>query len=186
MQNKVLWSIIAIMAIVIVFLKSCGGKQSCPTPVTIIVKDTVYLHDSTETTVYVPQPIKQIASGHIEFIDSAAIVADYLSSRVYSDSVQSKYGLVVINDTVSRNSIADRRVIFDFKIPEINTTITKTVPPKNQVWIGIEGGVNLSGAFIGSQLTLKTKGENMYHLGADYTTSGKFIFRIGKDWKIHL
>ena len=70
-------------------------------------------------------------------IDTAAILTDYYAKVFYRDTSKTKYGNVIIEDTVTRNRIAARRVLTDFKIPEITKTITEK--PK-RFGIGVQAG----------------------------------------------
>jgi hypothetical protein len=70
-------------------------------------------------------------------IDTLAILKDYFAKVYYSDTTKTKYGNVIIQDTVSQNRIGARRVLTDFKIPEI----TKTIYPKSsRISIGVQAG----------------------------------------------
>jgi hypothetical protein len=63
-------------------------------------------------------------------VDTAAILADYYARVYYSDTANTKYGNVIIQDTVTQNRIAARRVLTDFKFPEV----TKAITPKRKQW----------------------------------------------------
>jgi hypothetical protein len=127
--------------------------NKCWVTPTVVTKDTVYVHVKDSTNWYRPQ-ITSIQGGAIpdptkvrvdtltKFekvvvyipanIDTGVILADYYSKVFYSDTTKTKYGNVIIKDTVTQNRISARQVITDFKIPEV--TITKTITPKRKQW----------------------------------------------------
>jgi hypothetical protein len=127
--------------------------NTCWVTPTVITKDTVYVHVKDSTNWYrpqitsiqgaaIPDPSKVRVDSfttieHVVVyvpmnVDTAAILADYFSKIYYSDTTKTKYGNVIIKDTVTQNRIAARQVITDFKIPEV--TITKTISPKRKQW----------------------------------------------------
>ena len=74
-------------------------------------------------------------------IDTAAILTDYYAKVFYRDTSKTKYGSVIIEDSVTQNRIAARRVLTDFKIPEITKTITEK--PK-RFSLGIQAGAGFT------------------------------------------
>ena len=70
-------------------------------------------------------------------VDTAAILTDYYAKVFYRDTVKNDYGHVIIEDSVTQNRIAARRVLTDFKIPEITKTITEK--PK-RFGVGVQAG----------------------------------------------
>jgi hypothetical protein len=128
---------LALVASVITCNKCYGPKP--PKVETKIDTVYVYVRDSTKWYVPVPEVVVITKPGRIDsFIaydkiivrDTVEVMNDYYSKVYYSDTTQTKYGSVVIQDTVTQNRIAARRVLTDFKIPEI----TKTIYPKKTRW----------------------------------------------------
>lgn len=177
------WYIVLALALYIVFLKSCS-KTSCPPPQVITTHDTVRI--KSVQTVH-DRPIsngkRAIDTEYVFTItDTLAIIKDYMSRRSYSDTVYNKYGYALIVDTIYQNKISDRRVTFDFDVPQI--TLTNTVKPRNQVYGGLILGGSKDFISFGPQLILRTKANNIYNFSASYTTQSSLYYQIGAAWLI--
>jgi hypothetical protein len=123
---------VLLIASVVTCNKCCGPKP----PEWELRTDTVYVYVKDSTTWYKPEVVvvtkparvdSFIAFEKIYVTDTVEVLNDYYSKVYYSDTTKTKYGNVVIQDTVTQNRIAARRVLTDFKIPEI--TITKYPKP---------------------------------------------------------
>lgn len=155
MKDKLI--IAAALIILIAVVATCNKCWVGPASET--KTDTVYVQvkDSTdwyrpEVTVIVggqipgkPQPVRVDSFIVYEkvpeyIVDTVLVLNDFYSKIYYSDTTKTKYGNIVVQDTVTQNRIAARRVLTDFKIPEI----TKTIIPKDKKWgIGFQGGYGL-------------------------------------------
>jgi hypothetical protein len=104
-------------------------------------------------------------------IDTAAILADYYAKVFYSDTVKSKYGHIVIQDSVTQNRIASRQVSTDFKLPE-------KVEKKGQMYFGLTGGYNIADhkVMFGPSLLYKTKNDAIYEAGLLGNSTGNAVF----------
>jgi hypothetical protein len=97
---------------------------------------------------------------------------------------------VAIADTVNKNELLNRSYSYKYKIPTITekVTITKTNPPKNQVYIG--GGVNASKSFgvesLNAGLMLKTKKDQLFGLKVGTSLDGQLSYGFQSYWKIKL
>jgi hypothetical protein len=100
------------------------------------------------------------------FVDTAAILKDYYSKVFYSDTTKTRYGNVIIKDTVTENRISARQVITDFNIPVITKTVTQ--PKRTQVYIGmnVQGMPTSPITAFGPSIMLKTKQDKVIELGA--------------------
>lgn len=198
-MNKVYLGIIAVLFLIIVFLRECGGGK-CPTPGTVLVKsDTTYIsvHDTIEKTVLIPitkiiehtpAPVTvtdTVFITDIQHVDTIAILKDYFATRNYSDTNHLEgFGNFIINDAITQNKIKNRQIIYNLKIPQVTNTVA--VKARNQVWGGFDLGGNKSFIGAGGQLTLKTKTDKMYNGGIQYTTQSSFYYHVGTLWLIHL
>lgn len=205
MKIPVPWILFGCALVVIFFMRMCGGKNNCPINPVISKIETVTtrVHDTIDS-----YPIPTIiwrngkrdtirkqdtawldSKEKLIYVDSAGIVADYLASRYYDDTVKydgdtSKIkGKMVIQETIEQNKLRNRRLIFDLTVNEFNKTTS--INPKNQVYLGLDAGGTNNWIGGGIQFTLKTKSDAMYHAGANYTTLNQIYFHIGTDWKIH-
>lgn len=111
-------------------------------------------------------------------VDTTAILQDYFAKYSYSDTVPlDSIGTVQINDTISRNKIISRKILFDYNIPIVyNTTIVKE-KPKTKVYLG--GGINFDKTdFINSaygSALLKTKTDKLFGLNIGASTTNNQV-----------
>ncbi len=168
MKLKDVFILALIILLIIFFLKYCGKGG---TIVESVKYDTVWVHEKkdtqylpVETVVYrpgkVPPALEKWDTLYIEGItevDTAAILQEFHSFRLYSDTLKNKYGYVLVQDTISRNKILGRGVKTDLLIPEVTKTITLVKPPRNQVYYG--GGLfgSQKDALQGYELNLSFK-----------------------------
>jgi len=128
------------------------------------IQRTIYKTDTLEITEVLPT-------------DTAAIIERFYQKVFYSDTQTNKYGKIVIDDTIYKNRIASRRVVTDIKIPEVTNTVT-LVKKKNIVYIGAGALGSLESPLyaVGGDLSLKTKTDRMYTVGAYTTKDGKVYY----------
>lgn len=166
----------------ILFLQTCGTR-SCPEPqVKTVTVDTGYIIEQFKSTwqkpkpdtvikrLYLPSPeliyLEQDPQFVYQQIDTAAILQDYFARVYYRDTLQTQYGNLVVEDTISQNRIQARRWLTNFSIPTVTKTVTLSQPPRNQLYVGFSG---LMGQYnIGAEinLSLKTKRDQQYEVGA--------------------
>lgn len=161
--------IVLILVLVLIGCHKCSG----PKVETTVVHDTTYVHDR-DSNDYTPQ-IVAVMGGQIppevktiykeriivdtthgtvdtlyvyerEAVDS--LLSSYYATNYYSDTQSTKYGNVVIQDSVTENKIKRRRLITDFTIPIASTSETKLITEPKKV----KGFFTLS--VQGSRLTL--------------------------------
>ena len=164
------------------------------TPVVIVKVDTEYIDKVVEKPVYVPGGIIYRPFVDTEYInlpvDTQAILKDYFATRIYHDTVAiDSIGWAYIVDSISRNQILTRRFKAKYTLPVITKTETIILPPvrKNQFYLGAEGLFNKSNPlqYLGPTALLKTKQDDIYTLGAGYTTGQGFTLKAGLLWKIN-
>jgi hypothetical protein len=93
---------------------------------------------------------------------------------------------LVLNDTISQNSILSRSFTSDISIP--TTTITKEIylNKREFYWgLGVNGGTSQLD-YVGGEFMFKNKQRNMYGIGVGVnqdlqpTISGRMYWKIGK------
>jgi hypothetical protein len=134
------------------------------------VKDSSGWYKPTVKVIRTVQPVR--VDSFVQFdkvfveVDTAAILKDYYSKVFYSDTTKTKYGNVIIKDTVTENRISARQVITDFNIPVITKTVTQ--PKRTQVYIGmnVQGMPASPITAFGPSIMLKTKQDKVIELGA--------------------
>jgi hypothetical protein len=110
-----------------------------------------------------------------------------LAVNYYSDTSKTKYGNVIIQDTVE-GIIKARRVITDFKIPIITRTVTVSKKERNQVYFGLGGGYNAQDPelYVGPSLMLKTKKDHVFEVGSMINTKNQWMIQASMKFKIVL
>lgn len=95
--------------------------RPCKAPPPTIIHDTIIKKPKLKTTI--PFVVNLSAKrAKLLPVDTAAIIADYLATRVYADSLKLPYhlGNVVLQDSVSLNQITSRSYRYNLKLPSIS------------------------------------------------------------------
>jgi len=195
----------AIAVAILFFIDSCkrnflGGLFGSKTDTLKVKTDTVWVAIQGDT-VYVPEvqtvthtntfykPIYRTDTLEISEVlpaDTAAILSRFYQTAYYSDTISkrdtglSKYGYIVVADSVSQNRITSRRLISNLKIPEVTNTITIQ---KNK--IVLYAGVSAMGTLatplyaLGGDLSLKSRNGKIYTVGALTTKEGDMYYVAG-------
>lgn len=192
-------TLIVVLIAIIVLQRECN-KPVQPEPKVIVKIDTVYI--PTRDTFFLdrPLPVEVIKNGVAQVItkhdtswqvikepvDSAAILADYMLTRIYKQDFITKYGHITVNDTIEQNKLRGLGALLTLNIPIVNTTITKPISPKAKLYVGFNVGSNGSTLGFGPNVLLQTKQDHLYGLGASYLpgTSGIY-YQVHTLWKIH-
>ncbi len=205
--KKNLLGMIIIFLIVIIFLQRCGGCNNGNTSITIkrdTITTTIQVHDTFNTKPLLiktePVTIESIKHDTI-FAPSSNydtllkqynnIAIDYLCTNIFKDEINindsNAVGKISILDTIARNKLTGRNIVFDLKYPlkTITNTITIPLKQKTQVYIGF-GILGNKQSFINgieAGIMLKTKTDKIYDLGAKYW-NGEIIYNVGYKWKL--
>lgn len=174
-------------------LGKCKEAKPEWNPIEVTRIDSVRVTDTFNKVVLKPYAVvKHQVDSFIAFdrlpVDTAAILKDYYSKVYYKDSSLTKWGAILIMDTITKNRIAGRSVITDFTIPVVTNTITKSIEQKkrNQVYIGL----NLQGKAddylfaAGPSLMFKTKSDKAFEIGALFNKGGYMTYQAGLKWNI--
>ena len=194
--------LVIVLIIIIILMRTCDGSGDKPgetikidgkkyevlkhdIDTLIIPHDTIVYRKGKDiyhdTTIYVPVPTN---------IDTGTVIKDYYAKRVFIDTLKlaDSLGYVIVNDTVSQNSLLGRLWNAHINKMQINETLIVKELPKNQLYIGLAGGfdkVNVVN-FAGPSLVLKTKSDKMYSIGVGYSASKTISLQGGIYWKIKL
>jgi hypothetical protein len=119
---------------------------------TIIKSTTRTKTDFHFDTLYIDQEI-------IKDVDTVAILKDFYSKVIYKDTQTIQYGKIIIQDTITKNRIASRKLSYDLKIPEITKTVTLTKPQRVVLSVALGGVYNqyIKELSVGGGLNLKLK-----------------------------
>lgn len=195
-RSLIFWA--AVIVAIILLLDKCrgsifGGIFGSKTDTLSVKVDTVWVIERGDT-MYIPVPQKitntiykplyktdTLEITEVLPTDTAAILARFYQKVFYSDTQSiADYGKLIISDTVYRNRIVSRRLQTDFRIPNTNTTVT-VEKKRNVVYMG----ANLVGTptnpiyAVGGDLSLKTKDDKIYSVGAFSTKSGAIYYQAG-------
>lgn len=176
-------------------MRTCSHTLDDKVKNTTVTKiDTVYRIITKINTVYKPGVTKYIPADTVYKsipIDTTAVIKDYFAKIYYEDTIKlDSYGYILIKDTISQNRILTRSSITNIIVPTIDKTITNTIYPplKNQVYFGFDLMGNKTNPinYFGLALSLKTKKEGLYNIGAGLTSNEGTTLKFGIQWKIKL
>lgn len=176
-------------------LKYCndGGRY-----IETVKVDTVWVKEKKDTA-YVPQIVNHYLPGqvppalvkwdtlyieNIELVDTAAILQEFFSFNLYSDTLRNKYGYVLVNDTISRNRILGRGVKTDLLIPEVTKTITITEKPRTELWLGAGMGFGNNINSYELAASIKTKNNHMVGISWEQLSGYNNLFKLNYKRKI--
>lgn len=194
--------LIIVLIIIILLMRNCSGNSYPSNKIgdkndTIITSISVK-HDTVKTTIvnYVPKwnTKTEIKIDTFEIfrnskVDTLEILKDYYSKYFYKDTLKiDTVGYVVVNDTISKNSILSRNVTTNIIIP--TTTINKEILiNKREFYIGTGIGGNIQPVNLNNislEFLYRNKKRQAFGIGIGLnqqlspTISGKIYWRIGK------
>ena len=187
MKNKYVLGILTILILGLGILIGVFGNKKLGKPVAIVVHDTILL--PTVDTVWhisippIPKPdtfYTQEVLYDSTIIDTAAIIADYIKTNVYNDTlISDEQILVTLKEKVSYNKISSRILSYKYKPQPINTVIE--VPKKKlSLYMGGEVAVDAFGltkASIG--IGLKDKRDIFYTIDNNFVDGLKLNLGVG-------
>ena len=100
--------------------------------------------------------------------DTIRILQDYSFVRAYSDTIKLDSSTFIINDTISKNKILNRGFYADISQKIIRIETIKTMPPKNELYLGFVGDLRAFDNKVGVGLGLgfKTAKNGLFTLSA--------------------
>ena len=156
-----------VIAVILIFIFK--GRYNGNEPMIVTHTDTIYKHDITK---------KYIKGDSIPFVvlgidttlihDTVRIVQDYAYVRAYSDTIKVDSSTFIINDTISQNKILNRGFYADISQRTIKVETIRTIPSKNEVYLGVLADLR---AFdqkvgIGLGLGIKTAKNGLFTISA--------------------
>ena len=92
--------------------------------------DTFFVHKTDTIVFYKPTPVYISAPELPPVVDTAAVISDYYSKKIYSELLIDTENLKLsLSDTVSQNAIHGRSISYELMFPEITRTVTITKKP---------------------------------------------------------
>ena len=125
-----------LVAVLLIFIFK--GRYTGNEPIIVTQTDTIYKHDITKKYIKgdsIPFVVLGIDTTTIH--DTVRIVQDYAYIRAYSDTIKVDSSTFIINDTISKNKILNRGFYADISQKTIKLETIRTIPSKNEVYLGI-------------------------------------------------
>lgn len=145
----------AIPYVIIMLLSLALLAQHCAdVPNSTTTSDTVVTYDTIKRVVRTkPRLIYTYRTDTVLRTDTAYILQDYTTSKVYEDSVINDTLSIYVKDTISRNSIQGRSVGYVLRLPTRTITNTTTVTKRpSGLYLGAYGSspatAGLSATFV--------------------------------------
>ena len=180
-------SVLIIVLVIALIIKSCGGK--IPKPKVITHTETEYITVEKTIPKYVPKwktridTVVETDSFFID-VDTLAILTDYYAKYYYNDIQDFDSFKLTILDTVTQNMITGRQIKYTLRYPK--TTITEKIYiNKREVYVGL-GGVGNSTQlnYVGGELLYKTKNYKIYGFGGGINQNLQPVISARIYWKI--
>jgi len=195
--NIIKWITILIVAILIFLMfRRCGHTDVKPVKNdTVKIKVDTYIHHYDTVVVKIPVPYKITYHDTLEVegepvltylpIDSFPPVVrkmlnEYNATKYYKDSLNVKYGKVIVSDTLRWNRITGHSIATTFNIPEVTRTITLNAPRRTIGLLGLEAIGNKSTPFyaVGASFGLMFRNQKYYGIGALLDKNGDLWYKV--------
>ena len=167
------------------------------------VHDTVSVDSLIEVEVEIEVPVEVEVEKRVEVpvyqpVDTMEILKVHFAKVQHKEVLilPNNQGTVTLIDTISKNSIVNRKFIADVKRMIVKDTIYTKEPKKNQLFFGLNGGLNKENvvSHIGTGVLFKTKDDKIFHVGVGVAnrlldgTTGTFTPYVdgGVYWKLKL
>lgn len=180
--------LIVALVIIILFMRDCRGGNDPIEPKVITKVEVKWDTLKIDSLVYVPKWKTKIIHDTIPSdVDTLSILKDYYTKYFYTDTLNlDSLGSIIINDTISKNSILSRKIQPNVLIP--TTTIINTVYiNENEFYLGVglQGKTNQLN-YLGGEMLWRSKKRNVYGFGLGVNQdfqpvlSTRMYWRIGK------
>ena len=187
--NSLQTVLILILALIILLQSQCSRKDPVE-PEVIVTIETKWDTVEVEKVSYIPKWRTKVVTEYDTIprdVDTVAILKDYYARYFYTDTLTlDTLGYVVLNDTITKNSILNRSFISTIKIP--TTIITKEIylNKREFYWgLGVHGRPDQLN-YVGGEFMYKAKNKQVYGLGVGLNqdlqpiVGGRMYWKIGK------
>jgi len=192
--------VIILGGIILSSIKSCQeGYWGKPSVDTVRVVDTVW--QKKDSIIVKKVKVKQVIHDTVELNNYQAhenydslkaqyelLAKLYTNKNLYQDSlvIPEIKGLIVIKDTIQKNLIFGRGFLVNYSLPTVKETITitKTNPPKRQLYVGGGAAPFIHQVSIG--LMYKSKQDKLYGGFATIDpVTNKVSYGVQMYWKLY-
>jgi hypothetical protein len=176
--------IIALLTITTIFV-IVNPKGMIPSRVKLVpqidsipyaVHDTIPVDSLVEVEVEVEVPVeieKRVEVLVVQPVDTLEIMKTYFARVAHKDVLMlpNNQGTVTIMDTISKNSVVNRKFISDIKKMIVKDTIYTKEPKVSQLYFGVDAKLNKPDVvqLLGLSVLLKDKTDKIYKLGVGVT-----------------
>jgi hypothetical protein len=165
------------------------------------INDTITVDSLVEIEVYVEVPVPYAVHDTTTVtnpIDTNEILKIHFAKVQHKEvlTLPDNQGTITIIDSISKNTVVNRKFISDIKRMIVKDTIYTKEPKKNQMFFGFSGGFSSADvvSHIGTGVLFKTKDDKIFHVDlgvANRTTdgvNGSFTPYVGGGvyWKLKL
>ena len=182
--------LIVVLVVIILLMRGCSRNKPISEPK--IITETIVKWDTLkiDSLVYVPKWRTKVTTIHdtvLANVDTAFILNDYYFTYAYTDTLSlDSLGSIVINDTISRNSILFRNVQPNILIPTITITNTSYLYQR-EFFGGVSLGVSPTAIQnINGEILFVNKKRQAYGFGIGLNNefapiyTGRLYWKIGK------
>jgi hypothetical protein len=179
--------LVVVLAALLFLQRGCSSTPPVePEVITEVVTqwDTIKVTEKEYVPKYIRKTVVEIDTFSVP-IDTVSILKDYYAKYFYTDTIKiDTLGIIVINDTVTRNLISIRDVQSNLFIP--TTTITNTIYLKKRE---LFGGVSVSSSptaiqNLNGELLFINKKRQAYGIGAGINNQFQPVYTVRMYWKI--
>ncbi len=190
-------TILILVLIVVLLLRSCGGNEVGKEIIKVGGKDyelleqkvdTIFIEKTVKVPTYIPKYITKVVTETVQVpihIDTLKIVQDYFTRYEVKDTLNLTYdfpkgvtdslgnkpapslGYGILTDVLSQNQIQSRDIEWFFQIPTIYNTTIVKELPKKELYWGVFSGFN------------KTDVINNVGVGLLYKNKKMNVYQIG-------
>ena len=185
--NSLQTVLILILALIILLQSQCSRKDTVE-PEVIVTIETKWDTVEVTQTQYVPKWKTKVVTEEVLIpadIDTMSILEDYYARYFYTDTLNlDTLGYLVLNDTITKNSILNRSFTSKIQIP--TTTITKEIylNKREFYWgLGVHGRPDQLN-YVGGEFMYRTKNKQVYGLGVGLNQDLQPVFGGRMFWKI--
>jgi hypothetical protein len=180
--------LIIIILSAFIFIDKCGGDEQTGETINVNGKDHKILSRRIDTFIQIKTKIERKKGddiyhenysvdtaylSNIEPIDTAAVILDYFSKRVYKDTLMlnDSLGFVYLTDTISQNKIKERLWVANIREKTIRDLIIVKEPPKVEYYLGVSANLDKKDKLnsLGVGLMIRSKKNNIFQLNTGLT-----------------
>lgn len=182
--------VIIVLVAIIILMRGCESRFIPKEPIVITKYDTIWkeTHDTITKKVTITNT-EYVPYEKVIFANVEACMREYNRKTTYRDTiVLDSIGTITVVDTVFQNSLRERTIFKDYKIPLVTKTLTiiKQPDPKRQLYIG----GNLFGdrrqlQILTPGLLYKDRKDRIYQANVGVNFDGTLTYGVGTYWKIN-